>query len=287
MERSRDDRRYRQRWGGKHFLGIDVGFSRDYTAFALFRAVTPNVLVPVTRAGDDVVPWDVDADAPLVLPEGVSLEKFIQPKYHVIDLQRILGSSFEIVAREARKMVEEINRCTIAVDATGMGRGLIEEMQRIGLSPIAVTLGGGNRITGGRLNWRVPSAMVYETTYTVFAQSRYKIASQLEHTRTLFSELQRCEVRRTDTGHARYGVWTGEDGHGDLVMALGLGTVVAENLTTPRVMQSAEFTVGGTPGREGRPGTPVRKGGGEARGGTGRRYIDQLMDDIREQYRRA
>ena len=146
---------------------------------------------------------------------------------------------------------EEVGGCTVAVDSTGMGRGLVEEMRRIGMNPVAVTLGGGSRITGGRLRWVVPSAMTYEGVYACFAQNRYRIAEALPLTRTLLGELQRCEVRRTETGHAKYGVWTGEDGHGDLLMALGIATVVAERLSTPRVTHgTVEVT---RPGAEAHP----------------------------------
>ena len=66
-----------------------------------------------------------------------------------------------------------------------------------------------------------PAGVVCEVRYIVSPQA-------LPHTRTLMGELQRCEVRRTESGHARYGVFRGEDGHGDLLMALGIATVVAE-----------------------------------------------------------
>ncbi len=280
MEQVSDDRRYRKRWAGKHFLGVDVGIEHDFTALTLLKVNAPNVLVPVSRY-DDLPIIDKATGQPLVLPDGVSEEKFLQPKYDIIDLQRILKSNFETIAREIKMVVEDVNLVTTAIDATGMGRGLVEECQRIGLRPLALTLSGGSRITGGQQRWRVPSSMVYESVYRCFAQKRYKLGSQLELTRTLLNELQCCEVRRTDTGHSKYGVWSGEDGHGDLLMSLGLATIAAESITTPRTMRGVEFSVGGgTPGRDGRPGTPPRKGGGEPRGSTGQRYIQAVMQEI-------
>ncbi len=292
--RRRPDRRYRERRGGTHYLGIDVGVVSDFTAFALLRAVAPNVLVPIGH-DPDAVPWDADNNKPLVLPEGVTLAQHIQPKYETIDLQRTLGTSFEDIALEAQLIAEEIGGCTIAVDATGMGRGLVEEMRRIGMQPIAVTLGGGSRIVGQRHRWVVPSAMIYEAVFACFAQKRYRIAEALPLTRTLLSELQRCEVRRTDTGHARYGVWTGQDGHGDLLMSLGLATVAAERLSTPRLTTGTVqiTTPGGITAAQdernriarGADGYPERQLARRRGRRTTVNTARQLLDEIQDQYR--
>ncbi len=278
----REDRRYRRQWNGRHLLGVDVGISHDFTAFTLLKVNTPNVLVPVSRYSDEPV-IDKETGQELVLPEGVSFEKFMQPRYDVIDLQRILHSDFETIAREIKAVLYDVPHCHVAIDATGMGTGLVMECKRIGLRPLALTLSGGSRITGARQSWRVPSNMVYEAVHMVFAQDRYRLGSQLELTRALMNELQCCEVHRSERGHASYEVH-GEIGHGDLLMSLALATVTGEDLTTPRTMRNVEFTVGGTPGRDGRPGTPIRKGGRASRVPTARRYMDAVMADIRRDW---
>ncbi len=112
-------------------------------------------------------------------------------------------------------------------------------------------------------------------------QERYRIAERLEHTRTLMGELQRCEVRRTDTGHARYGVWAGEDGHGDLLMALGIATVVAERHSVYRAAGGVVEARSVGPRDEGERTRP--------RGTSHRSSTRQLMDHmrrLREDYHR-
>ena len=121
--------------GPRWRLAFDVGFEQDPTALALVRRVRPNVLLPLDRDG---VPWDADKDAPLELPEGTTLAQHMAPKYEVADMQRSTGLTFEAIAAEAQQLVRMLARdggIAVLVDATGVGRGAVETIQRTGVIP--------------------------------------------------------------------------------------------------------------------------------------------------------
>ena len=182
----------------EHFLGIDVGGIHDYTALTLIR-------------------------------KGTAPAPHVPPPLHVIDLQRTLDTPFAAVAEEVKAIDQDLGDVALAVDGTGIGRGLVEELRRIGLRPISITITDGSRITGGRRAWNVPHRMIYEEVFKIFSAERYRIAEGLGHRETLLGELQRCEVRRTERGHAHYGVFDGQDGHGDLLVSLGIASLLAEH----------------------------------------------------------
>ncbi len=113
---------------------------------------------------------------------------------------------------------------------------------------------------------------------------RYIVSPQaLPHTRTLMGELQRCEVRRTETGHARYGVWAGEDGHGDLIVALGIATTIAEEYSVHRATAGVVEVTSLGPRDEGERPRPR----GRSHRSTARQLMDAMRDEREAHYRRT
>lgn len=266
--------------GPRWRLAFDVGFEQDPTALALVRRVLPNVLLPLDRDG---VPWDADRDAPLVLPEGTTLAQHMAPTYQVTDLQRRTGLTFEAIATEARRIVRMLARdggIAVLVDATGVGRGAVEAIQRAGVRCTAVTITGGHRITGNNRVMRVPHRALFETTYAVLAEERLQVAAGLPHAGTWSRELLAAEMHRTPTGQVHYEIQA-EGGHGDLVVAVALALVHAER-SGPRRLVPTPITDGATAD------APHTRPRGRPRwGNTAKMRIEELRAERDEKWRQA
>jgi hypothetical protein len=152
--------------------------------------------------------------------------------YAVPLIARTRGRSYpEIVARVADLMTEApiADNSHLIVDATGVGRPVMDMLRGADLNPIAVTIHGGGKITGRRGWLRVPKRDLISVLLVAFQSGLIRISSELEHATTLAHELLGMRRRVTAAGTDQYGAWR-EGEHDDLVLALALAVWYAERL---------------------------------------------------------
>jgi len=179
-------------------LGLDLGQAADFTALAVVER----------------------------MPTG----------YSVPFLARTRGKPYpEIVAKVAdlvrRPPLASASR--LVVDATGVGRPVLDMIRAAGLDPLAVTITAGAKVSGGRRAARVPKRDLVTALLVAFQAGTLKIAASLPHASTLAAELSAMRVRITAAGTDQYGPWR-EGEHDDLVLALALAVWTAER--TPRLV---------------------------------------------------
>ena len=115
----------------------------------------------------------------------------------------------------------------LIVDATGVGRPVVDMLKDAGLEPIAITITGGDAVTFDA-GWRVPKRDIVATMQVLLQSDRLKIASTLQFAPTLQEELLRFRVKIDPlTAHDSYGVWR-EGGHDDLVLACAIACWIGE-----------------------------------------------------------
>lgn len=193
------------------YCGLDLGQANDFTALAVAEKVTPKL-----------VNLDLDDWGPM-----------LPPHYQVRALDRApLGTPYPVISRSVATMFRRPpfrGRGTLVVDATGVGRPVVDSLRQAGLSPIAVTITGGSEVSGGRRSYRVPKNDLVSNLLLLFQQGRIKVARSLHHAETLMAELEAMRMRITASGNDQYGAY-GEGEHDDLVLALALGVWYAERL---------------------------------------------------------
>ena len=179
-------------------LGIDLGELRDYTALVVLEV----------KNGDP-------------------------PTYDCRHIERIpLGTGYpeqvEHIARLERSL-RAMGNVRIAVDATGVGRPVIEMLRPVVGKLNAITLTGGDAVSEseGR-EYRAPKRDVVAATKVLLQCGRLRIAEALALSPALVDELLAFEARISPRGHDSYAA--GRDGeHDDLVLALALAVWLAEH----------------------------------------------------------
>jgi hypothetical protein len=187
-----------------HFVGVDLGQAKDFTAIAAVERAE------VTGA------WDAQTYA---RRKSVSLRL----RY----LERLaLGTPYpEVVERVVglTRSSELAGHCHLVVDATGVGRPVVDLLRRAGpgcqMMPATITGGDAESREGGY--YRVPKRDVIVGLQVLLQSGELKIAGGLRYGAALVSEMAEMRVKVSGAGREQYGAWR-EGTHDDLVFAVGL-----------------------------------------------------------------
>ncbi len=198
------------------FIGLDLGQKQDYTAIAIIETTDQ-------YTGLD---WR-------------TYERRHIPRVDVRHLERIrLGTSYLAVVERLRQIVnsrELAGRCTVVMDATGLGGPVLDLLRAAGLGceivPVTIT-GGDREIYSGGM-WRVPKRDLINRLQLLFERKELQIASRLREAETLARELLNMRVKVSSAGHDSYAAGR-ENVHDDLVLAVALACWRAKgNLSRP------------------------------------------------------
>jgi hypothetical protein len=211
-------------------LGVDVGQLNDYTALVALETVP-------TPTGEQEVDYDATSyttDAHTGRRTGPLRERLLA-HYHARHVERLpLGLSYpQQVAHVAALLARPplAGQTDLVLDATGVGRAIVDLVQAAGLRPVAVTITGGADVHRERWNeLHVPKKDLVGTMQVLLQQQRLKIAASLPTAAVLTEEL--LGFRQRITAHANITYGAGEDWrsapHDDLVLATALACWYAE-----------------------------------------------------------
>ncbi|MEO7650334.1 MAG: hypothetical protein ABIZ80_07685 [Bryobacteraceae bacterium] len=188
-----------------YYVGLDLGQRRDYSA-----------VVIVERAE-------------LLLDEMdyVTYERKRQARYRVRYARRLpLGTPYpDVVARvrEVLRMPDVAARCTLVMDATGVGTPVLDMLRGAGLRcPIeAVILTGGEREQHGGGKWHVPKRDVITGLQAMLDNGELEMSPNVPGAAELVQEMSVMRARIGRWGRTSFGA-VGERDHDDLAMAAGL-----------------------------------------------------------------
>jgi hypothetical protein len=108
----------------------------------------------------------------------------------------------------------------LVVDATGVGRPVVDLFKRAGLKPIGITITGGDGYSHAGGGYRVAKLLLVSRLQALLHSGGIKIAADLPEAAALVSELQEFRATFTDAGNAAFGARTGR--HDDLVLATAI-----------------------------------------------------------------
>jgi hypothetical protein len=196
----------------RYYVGLDLGQAQDYTALSVIDA-------PPQESGP----------SPL----------------HIVHLHRYqLGMTYPDIIADVQRVLSRIPGARLAVDATGVGRPVVDLLRKERLQPIAITITGGDKAIHEGSNWRVPKRDLVGLLAVAFQNKRLKIAASLPHAKTLIDELLNFKVKVSAAGHDSYEAWR-EGDHDDLVLSVAMACF-AESKYGP--VRSAALTSRPLPG---------------------------------------
>ncbi len=164
-------------------FGADLGQAQDPTALAVTELV-----------GQELQLRHLDS-----LPLGLSYPAVVE---RIGALKRALPGPADLV-----------------VDATGVGRPVLDMLRAAGLDPVPVTFTGGRKAKFVDGMWRVPKRVLVRSLVSALEGGRLKVAHGLRLAEAFRDELRAFERRVSSRGHDTY---NGVGEHDDLIIAVAL-----------------------------------------------------------------
>ena len=202
----------------RFILAVDVGQSHDYTALVVINSYQEH-------QGH---------------PDAWSARKAAR-RHDIVHLERFRELSYPQQARRVEERYRELKQhaqrfdldatLSLVVDATGVGKPILDTFRETGLRPRGVIITGGD--SSSRVDGldRVPKRELVTTLQVALQAGRLRIAEDLPLAEALLKELRGFRVKVTLTG-AKFGNDVGswrEADHDDLVLATALGVWMLEN----------------------------------------------------------
>ncbi len=223
-------------------VGVDLGQAADYTALAV-----------VERRDVGTGEW-IDHGPRYRMAPVLNAFGYGSGEHHYHEIGRItyektvahldvrhlerlpLGTSYPAVVDRVRAVMAEptLAGAELVVDATGVGRPVVDMLRAAGLYLTAVTITGGATVSENGWSTHVPKRDLVSELQIGLQTGRLKIAQALPEAATLVRELLAFKVKITDNAHDTYGAWR-EGSHDDLVLALALAAWKAERPTEPLI----------------------------------------------------
>ena len=189
----------------RYFLGVDIGQRRD-----------PSALAVVCRS-----------EATYNERDAVTYQFRREVLHSLTYLERIaLGTEYHEVVervREVALMPELRGRCSIVMDATGVGMPVVElaRAARTGCEVTGVLITGGERETRNGSVYGVPKRDLITGLQLMFEAEQLRVSAELSEASVLVEELRNMRVKVSLGGHETFEHWRSGD-HDDLVLATAL-----------------------------------------------------------------
>jgi hypothetical protein len=229
----------------RFILSADLGEVSDWSAYSIL---------------DERVSSKRQPD-PIDLTLGMEGRKLYSREYLLRYLRRpALGTTYPEVVRQLQDLVGNPalkGNVDLVVDATGVGRPVIEVMQEAYLHPIPVVITFGQsckEVTMGDDGYyRVPKVDLMASLNVLFGSHRLLYPASLPDQNGInlvpvwIQEMEQFKLKRTKANNLTYEAWRETD-HDDIVLSLALGAWWAlfsrpkeESLSAPDVVEEEEY----------------------------------------------
>jgi hypothetical protein len=190
----------------KFILSADIGQMADYTALGVLDVTSGEVykLVYLTRL------------------------KLRTPYPEVV---KIIKKTFDDLVIKAGAGGEVV----LVLDCTGVGRPLVDMLKAAGLSPMAVTITGGDVATHEGREYHVPKRDLVAACQLLMQQGRLKVAEGVKAAEEFVRELESFKYKiNISTGHDSYEAWR-ESIHDDLVLTVCMACWAPDRVLRPSI----------------------------------------------------
>lgn len=210
--------------------GLDLGQAQDWSAFCVLERIA-GPEAPTEHEWETVHVYsserigDVEVKQRPVGPVPVQPQRV---EWIVRSLERWRGESYEKIARRVQKRIEQLGHPVWACDQTGVGRAVVDRLREFGLSPVPVTITGGDAtIVDADGSVKLPKRELVGMVAWALQADELVIGKNIAESDVLIRELKNFKARITLTGHDTYGAGSApgdwrEQPHDDMVLSLSL-----------------------------------------------------------------
>ena len=195
-------------------LSVDLGSENDYTAFSLIERVE--------KIQDKNIP---SFNSRPIRKEPIT----VTAELHLIHMERVpLKTPYPTIVEKIGFIVnrpEFVDQIALIVDRTGVGIPVMQMMYQRGLSPIGISIHGGERVTTSKDNYGVPKRDLVTALLNAYYMKRFKTKSpaKMPIIKTFRDELAGFQMKiNKTTNSVSYEAWL-ERIHDDLVMSAAMG----------------------------------------------------------------
>ncbi len=171
-------------------VGLDLGRQDDYTALSIVDMVRPD-------AGP--------------------------PEIHVRRMERVRHQSYPAVVTRVASMLKDpaLAGCPVIVDATGVGRAVVDMLREVATSVEALVITSGREVTNlGPNEYHVPKNDLVAALQVLVASRRLKVSAADPLAAEFHKEMQSFGYEINDSGHKAFG---GQGAtHDDLVLSVAM-----------------------------------------------------------------
>lgn len=233
-----------------YILGVDLGQRQDYTALCVLE-----------RSGRDTGRTVAHIEQGSSIYNGATGRRVGGPRrvetavtenyYAARHLERLpLGTPYPAQVERVKALHDRLKDDTgtaplLVADQTGVGRPVVDMLRAAELSPVAVTITGGDAVTRDGGDYRVPKRDLVSVVQILLDSNRLTIAERLKARAVLTAELEAFKVSVNLKGHDSYGNDVGpwrENPHDDLVLAVALAAWCGENHKPVQMSEPMSFS---------------------------------------------
>lgn len=200
---------------------VDLGKTADYTAIGLFQ------LPPVAR---DKRTGEVIHEAHLRHLERLPLKQSYVKQVSYIG--RLM--------RHPRITINHRRNPELVVDATGVGKPVVDMFREAGFNPCAVTITGGQKVVEleDEFGFNVPKRDLATNLIKVLQKRQLKVSRSLTAAQALIQEMLTFKLKLTAKGNDTYEAWRESD-KDDLVLMLAIGAWYIQYVQPPMFIPSS------------------------------------------------
>ena len=205
-----------------YIIGVDLGQAQDFTALCVLERTAHDT------GRERLLSLGVRVGTEVVIPPTTS--PVYSYSYAARHLERLAkGTPYPAQVARVKELHDRLkgegHEVKLVVDQTGVGRPVVDMLREVKLSPVAISITGGDTVSNDGDEYRVPKRDLVSTAQVLLQTGRLKIARELKEASTLTSELLAFKVSINLRGHDSYGNDVGEwreNPHDDLVLAVAL-----------------------------------------------------------------
>ncbi len=182
-------------------VGLDVGQAQDFTAKAVIER--------------DIRPTGPRIDKRLCWEDHYTVRLLDRPPLKT-PYPEVVRGTVETMRHPKLEGAGEL-----VVDATGVGRPIVDMLREAGMTPHGVTITGGQQVINKDGMWSVPKRVLVASLAIALQSERLHIIRSLGLADTLQREMLNFKVKINHLANDSYEAWR-EGEHDDLVLAVAL-----------------------------------------------------------------